>query len=118
MNNKIVIESNSWLCGTADCGLSWERNLDSPHLLFLIAGHAGHPAIEVKSDAKFQGGLYAVGGLKVSNHGLVLGPAIADHVEAENGADFNQWPWLTSLPDGAPSDRTPSLTLKPGSWRR
>jgi Tfp pilus assembly protein PilX len=116
VNNKIVMESSSWLCGVPDCGLSWNPNVDPPHLLFLYAGYNAHPAIEVKSDAKFQGGLYAVGGLKVSNNGYVHGPAIADYVEAENGADFNPWPWFVQLPDGV-GGGSDVLRLKPGSWR-
>lgn len=117
VTNKIVLQSNSWLCGVADCGLSWDPNMDPPHLLFLYAGYDQHPAIEVKSDSKFQGGLYAVGGIKVSNNGYVHGPAVADQVEAENGADFNPWPWFVELPAGAEGSGPPTLRLRPGSWR-
>jgi hypothetical protein len=118
-NNKIVIQNNTWLCGVADCGDSWNPNSEPKHVLFLIAGYSGVPAIEIKSDAKLQGGLYAVGGLKVSNGAMVHGPAIANELDAENLADFNPWPWFVDLPDGAPSDGAAltTLTLRRGSWR-
>lgn len=118
-NNKIVIQNNTWLCGVADCGDSWNPNSEPKHVLFLISGYSGHPSFEIKADAKLQGGIYAVGGLKVSNGAMVHGPAIANELEAENLADFNPWPWFTSLPDGAPSNgaAVTMLTLRQGSWR-
>jgi hypothetical protein len=38
-------------------------------------------------------------------------------LEAENGADFNPWPWFTDLPDGAPSNGAATVTLKLGTWQ-
>jgi hypothetical protein len=118
-NNKITLQNKTWICGLADCGLSWNPNDNPKHVLFLIAGYSGNPAIEVKTEAKFQGGLYAAGGMKVSNGAMVHGPAIANELEAENFADFNPWPWFIDLPDGAPSSGAAltTLTLRRGSWR-
>jgi hypothetical protein len=116
-NNKIVIQNNTWLCGTVDCGTSWSPNAEPKHVLFLVAGYDLHPAIDVKSDSKFQGGLYSVGGTKISNGAMVHGPVVANELEAENGADFNPWPWFTDLPDGAPSNGVATVTLKTGTWR-
>lgn len=117
-NNKIVLQNDTTICGVADCGLSWSPNMEPPRLLFLVAGYAGHPAIELKSyGAKFQGGLYAVGGVKIQNGASMHGPVIADQPEAENSADFDPWPWFTDIPDGAPSNGGTVVKLKPGSWR-
>ncbi len=88
----MVLENGSRLCGSADCGRDWDPTWNLAELVTLVAGHAGHPAIEVKSGAKLQGGLYAVGGLKVSNDSLVHGLVTVDELEAENGADFSPWP--------------------------
>jgi hypothetical protein len=119
VTNTLTMKSNSWVCGTADCGLSWDPNAEPPHLLFIYAGihDPAADSIIIQSDAKFQGGLYAVGGLKVENNGFVHGPAVADQTEAQNGADFNPWPWFVELPDGVESGIAPKLRLKPGSWR-
>jgi hypothetical protein len=116
-NSKIVIQNNVWICGVSDCGSSWSPDAEPKHVLFLVAGSASIPALEVKSDAKFQGGLYSVGGTKISNGAMVHGPVVANELEAENGADFNPWPWFTDLPDGAPSTGATTMTLKQGSWR-
>jgi hypothetical protein len=116
-NNRIIIQNNVWLCGTSDCGSSWSPNAEPKHVLFLVAGSSSVPALEIKSDAKFQGGLYSVGGTKISNGAMVHGPVVANELEAENGADFNPWPWFTDLPDGAPSTGATTMTLKQGTWR-
>jgi hypothetical protein len=117
-NNRIVIGNDTRICGVADCGHSWSPNMEPPHTLFFVAGYSGHPAIELKSyGAKFQGGLYAVGGVKVQNGASMHGPVIADQLEAENSADFDPWPWFTDLPDGAPSSGGTTVSLKPGTWR-
>jgi hypothetical protein len=118
-NNKITLQNNTHICGVAACAESWDPNSDPPHLLVLVAGYSGVPAMEVKSEAKYQGGLYAVGGMKVSNGAMVHGPALSNEMEAENGAEFRPWPWFTSVPEGAPSNGASftTLTLKQGSWR-
>jgi hypothetical protein len=118
VNNKIVIRTAAKICGVADCGSSWSPNAEPKHVLFLIAGFSGHPAIELQSGTSaFQGGLYSVGGTKIVNGAMMHGPIVANELEAENSADFNPWPWFIDIPDGAPSNGASTVTLKHGTWR-
>ena len=115
-NNKIVFENLVSVCGVTDCGPSWDPNSVPPHLLFLYAGHTGNPSLEVQNSARFQGGLFANGGMTIGNSAMVHGPVMADQLNAQNSADFNPWPWFATLPDGVPGT-TKALRFKPGTWR-
>jgi hypothetical protein len=118
---RITIEQQATLCGVPDCGSSWDPNMEPAHLVFLVSGHTGSGtnnwAVEVQNSAKFQGGLYATGGMFIGQSGMVHGPAVADQFEAHNTADFNPWPWLAILPDGAPATSATVFRMNPGSWR-
>jgi hypothetical protein len=115
-NNKIVFENLVSLCGVPDCGPSWNPNTTPPSLLFLFAGHSGNPSVELQNSSKFQGALYANGGMTIGNFAMLHGPALANELQAQNNSDFNPWPWFTDVPDGLPGTAW-VFRLKPGSWR-
>jgi hypothetical protein len=120
-SGTITLEQHVSLCGVPDCGLSWDPNMEPPHLIFLAAGHTGtgtnNWSVEVQNSAKFQGGLFANGGMFIGQSAMVHGPAIADQLAANNTSDFNPWPWLAGLPDGAPTNTVFTFRMRLGSWR-
>jgi Tfp pilus assembly protein PilX len=112
---KVNFANYTELCALPDCPMSgWDPNTE---ILFISTAAADVPAFELNNFAKFQGGVYAVGGFKLQNNGEMHGPVVAGVVDVLNNGMPASWPPLTSLPDGVPSNVGKAAILVPGSWR-
>ena len=113
VSKKIKIANSRQLCAVSACDPgSWDPNTT---FLVLISGATDVPAIEMDNDAKFQGGIYAVGGFRLQNSATMQGPVIADVVDVQNNGFANSWPPLTGVFDGLPTTGTlePTVELLP-----
>jgi hypothetical protein len=110
VSKKIKIANSRQLCAVSACDPgSWDPNTT---LLVLISGATDVPAIEMDNNAKFQGGIYAVGGFKLQNSATMQGPVIADVVDVQNNGFAHTWPPLTGVFDGLPTTGTPETTVE------
>jgi Tfp pilus assembly protein PilX len=112
---KVVFSNYTELCALPGCPTSgWDPNTE---ILYLSTAAADVPAFEINNFAKFQGGVYAVGGFKLQNNGEMHGPVVAGVVDVQNNGMPASWPPLTSLLDGTPSNVGLTANYVPGSWR-
>jgi hypothetical protein len=112
---KATIQNQAQLCAVAGCPASgWDPNSE---LLVLLSGASDVPAFEIKDQAMFQGAVYAVGGFKLQDQGVMHGPVVASVVDVQNNGFPAGWPGLTSLFDGMPSNTGGKAIYVPGSWR-
>lgn len=112
---KINISNYTELCATSDCTNSgWDPNTT---MLALVTGASDVPAFELQNFAKFQGAIYTVGGFKLQNNAEMRGPVIGNEIQVENNGLPEDWPPLTSLLDGMPSNGGSGVAYVPGSWR-
>jgi Tfp pilus assembly protein PilX len=112
---KVNFANYTELCALTNCPTSgWDPNTE---ILFISTAAADVPAFEINNFAKFQGGVYAVGGFKLQNNGEMHGPVVAGVVDVLNNGMPASWPPLTSLPDGVPSNVGRTAIYVPGSWR-
>jgi Tfp pilus assembly protein PilX len=110
VSKKIKIANSREICGVASCNTStWDPNTN---LLVLISGATDVPAVEIDNSAKFQGGIYAVGGFKLQNSAMMQGPVIADVVDVQNNGLAATWPALTGLFEGLPTTGVQESTVE------
>lgn len=115
---KAYIRNNTELCAVSGCATSgWDPN---SKLLVLATADPSVPAFEMTNFAKFQGGIYVVGGFKLQNNAEMHGPVIGSVVDVLNNGLASDWPDLTSLLDGMPHNPSAgpgTVTYVAGSWR-
>jgi Tfp pilus assembly protein PilX len=110
VSKKIKMDNSRQICAVASCNTStWNPNTN---FLLLVSGASDIPAIEMNSSARFQGGMYAVGGFKLQNSAMMQGPVIANVVDVQNSGFSATWPPLTELNDGMPSNGSGETTVE------
>jgi Tfp pilus assembly protein PilX len=112
---KASMKNYTTLCAISGCATSgWDPNAN---LLLFATAATDVPAFEIQNFAKFQGAIYTVGGFKMQNNAEMHGPVIGNVIDVQNNGLPADWPALTSLPGGAPSNVDDRVVLVPGSWR-
>ena len=114
----ITLKGSQKICGLLVSGNCDYTNWDpETNMLIFASGSSADPAITLDQSMQFQGGLYAVGGIKVTSSVKAQGPMIGGSLSYASSAVSYMIPF-TNLPPGAPgASGITGVTPISGTWR-
>ena len=100
-SGRITMSNTDYLCGAAGCNTDlWDGDAN---MVLFVAGASSGAGFSASNSAKFQGGVYAVSNITVSNSSIVEGPLIGEQLQFSNSIDAHKWPAIDFIADGAPA---------------
>jgi hypothetical protein len=96
--------------GTA-CDISnWNPNTE----MWIIAAHGNNGSgysVVFPNNSEWEGGIYSVNSIDLSNNATIQGPMIAGNATFSNNVSTRPFPVITSIPLGAPGN--PNVYAQP-----